>query len=114
MTDDVILHSGAKLTNIHPEEVCSAKWGRHGHCPIHSPSDHPLKDAPMDWYGGEIRHLVRVCEHGLYHPDPDDIAFKMATLDWMTVEAISSVHLVEENCDGCCRLRLIADPRENK
>lgn len=95
---EIKLHSGAILKNIHPEEGCRGRK-----CAIHNPSEHPLKDAPMDWYGGEIRHLVRVCEHGFHHPDPDDIAFKMLTWDFMTVEAIASVHLVEENCDGCCR-----------
>lgn len=56
----------------------------------------------MGWYD-DIRHLTRVCEHGLHHPDPDDIQFKMMIGDFMTVEAISSVHLVRENCDGCCQ-----------
>lgn len=97
MTDDILLHSGATLTGIHPEGSCYLE-----HCAIHNPSDHPLKDAPMEWWGERIRHLTRVCEHDFYHPDPDDIAFKMATGDWITVEAISSVHLVEERCDGCC------------
>lgn len=96
MTADLILHSGATLTGIHAEDECFLE-----HCCIHNPSNHPLRDAPMDWWG-EFRHMVRVCVHGVSHPDPDDLAFKMATLDWITVEAISSVHLMEESCDGCC------------
>ena len=39
----------------------------------------------------------------MYHPDPDDIEFKMMVGDFITVEAIYSVHMVEENCDGCCK-----------
>lgn len=56
----------------------------------------------MDWYPA-LSHLVRICEHGLRHPDPDDLRVKVMSLQLITVEAISSVHLVEENCDGCCR-----------
>jgi hypothetical protein len=97
VTADITLYSGAKLTNIHPEGTCLL-----GVCSIHNPSDHPLRDAPMDWFGDNIRALVRVCEHGFRHPDPDDLRFKMATGDSITVEAMSSVHLVAENCDGCC------------
>lgn len=52
--------------------------------------------------GDVIEFERRVCEHEYFHPDPDDLQFKMSMMDWMTVEAISSVHLVSENCDGCC------------
>lgn len=97
MTDDIVLYSGAVLTNIHSEDSCFLE-----HCAIHNPSEHPLRNAPMDWYGGDIRALVRVCEHGLQHPDPDDLRFKLAIGDFITVEALTSVHLVAENCDGCC------------
>ena len=96
MTADITLASGRTLTNIHPEGTCIGE-----HCCIHNPSDHPLKNAPMEWYP-QISHMVRVCEHGFQHPDPDDIQFKMMIGDFMAVEAISSVHLVRENCDGCC------------
>lgn len=96
MTADITLYSGRVLTNIHPEETCFLEF-----CSIHRPSDHPLRDAPMEWFN-EIAAMFRVCEHGFYHPDPDGLAFKMATGDWATVEAISSVHLMKENCDDCC------------
>lgn len=97
MSEMIALHSGSVLTDVHDAGTCFLD-----HCCIHNPSDHPLRDAPLNWWG-EIRHMVRVCEHGYSHPDPDDMAFKRATLDWMTVEAIASVHLVAENCDGCCQ-----------
>ena len=97
MSETLTLHNGRKLIGIHPKGTCIF-----GRCAIHNPSDHPLKDAPFLWYE-EVRHLVRVCEHGFHHPDPDDLYFKSAMMDLVTVEAISSVHLVEENCDGCCR-----------
>ena len=90
------LHGGRRLVGIHPEKSCLLD-----HCAIHNPSDHPLNAAPFQW-SEELRLLTRVCEHGFRHPDPDDLDFKMFCMDWITVEAISSVHMMEENCDGCC------------
>ena len=98
MTELIALHDGTILQNVHPAGTCALE-----HCCIHNPSDHPLRGAPLAWMGPPIRSMARVCEHGLHHPDPDDLAFKAATLDWITMEAITSVHLVAENCDGCCR-----------
>jgi hypothetical protein len=95
--NDIILHSGKKLTNVHDEADCFLP-----NCCIHNPSEHPLRDAPMDWWP-QFRHMVRVCEHGYRHPDPDDLKFKLAHWDFVTVEAISSVHLMAEHCDGCCQ-----------
>ena len=92
----VILHDGRTL-NTHSPEQCGLK----DYCCIHNPSDHPLKDAPFEWLD-EIKAIYRVCEHGVLHPDPDSLRFRMAVGDFSMVEAISSVHLVEENCDGCC------------
>lgn len=57
-------HVGA----IHAPEACEAP------CPYHSPSDHPLRDAPMTF--AVMWALVvpmRVCEHQVAHPDPDGI-----------------------------------------
>lgn len=95
MADMIALHGGQILGGVHPAETCLLE-----HCCIHGPSDHPLNTAPLEWVGGI--GMFRMCKHEILHPDPDDIAFKMATGQWMTVEAITSVHLVEENCDGCC------------
>lgn len=93
------LGDGRVLTAIHEEGTCFGEF-----CAIHRPSDHPLRDAPFDWFD-EIRYLYRVCEHGFHHPDPDDIAFHQLIGDWATVEAVCSVHLMRENCDGCCQKR---------
>jgi hypothetical protein len=41
-------------------------------CPLHSPSDHPLRDAPLNWR--QDRYLMeRVCPCGVGHPDPDHL-----------------------------------------
>lgn len=96
--DTIALHDGTILSGVHPATMCLL-----GNCCIHNPSDHPLNTAPLSWMGHDIRIMHRVCEHGLQHPDPDAIQFAMTVGDWMTVEAVTSVHLVEKNCDGCCR-----------
>lgn len=49
---------------VHEEEQCS------GYCPIHNPSDHPLKNAPTHWRE-DRRILERICRHGVNHPDFD-------------------------------------------
>lgn len=92
------LADGRTLKNVHLKGTCLL-----AHCAVHNPSKHPLDSAPFDWLGGHIAHLQRVCEHGYRHPDPDDLKFHEAIGAFLTVEAILSVHLMEENCDGCCR-----------
>lgn len=96
--EELILHSGRKLVGVHAEATCLGD-----HCAIHRPSKHPLSTAPLDWLDGV--GLFRVCEHDYWHPDPDDVRFKIGTMQWGMVEAITSVHLMKENCDGCCQTR---------
>ncbi len=106
MTDVIALHDGTIMSGVHTAGSCFGP-----NCCIHNPSDHPLNTAPLSWMGGSVRAMSRVCKHGFHHPDPDDIAFKMLLLDWMTVEAITSVHLMKENCDGCCVKQTSPDNR---
>lgn len=67
---------------VHNEDVCEGE-----NCPIHNPSDHPLKDAPTHWRD-DMRIMERICEHGIGHPDPDGLMRSPA----------EGVH----GCDGCC------------
>lgn len=77
--------TGQKL-RVHNEEDCS------GVCPIHNPSDHPLKDAPTHWR--DDRGLMeRICEHGVGHPDLDDLAYKLAMV---------GQEALWEGVHGCC------------
>lgn len=71
-------------------------------CAFHAPSDHPLKDAPLNWRSGLSpfdgrRLLERLCEHGVGHPDPDGLAFANQNLP-KGQEPDTGVH-------GCCLSR---------
>lgn len=54
------------------------------HCCVHNPSDHHMKDWPLHWREDK-EMMERICEHGVGHPDPDDIS-------------LDRIH----GCDGCC------------
>lgn len=90
----------AKITlTTHGENQCGGEF-----CCLHNPSDHPLREAPLNWRADRIpAFMERICEHGVGHPDPDSLA-------WLrSVPAViekygeslnaSGVH----GCDGCCR-----------
>lgn len=66
--DILVLHDGRTMST-HGRAKCLGP-----NCCIHSPSDHPLKDAPLSWLG-EIAMMFRVCPHGNVHPDPDSLRF---------------------------------------
>ncbi len=68
---------------VHNKENCS------GNCVIHNPSDHTLKYAPTHWRDDRAL-MERICEHGIGHPDPDDLVYHKA--EWRGVHG----------CDGCC------------
>ena len=77
----------ALFLRTHGPDECSGE-----HCCIHNPSNHPLRDAPMHWRSD--KHVMeRICEHGIGHADPDDVAHRKR----MGVER-AGVH----GCDGCC------------
>jgi hypothetical protein len=76
--------TGQEMVYVHSRDECEGD-----HCPIHNPSDHPLKDAPTHWRG-DRGIMERVCQHGVGHPDPDDIRVRRG---WW-----EGIH----GCDGCC------------
>jgi hypothetical protein len=71
-------------------------------CCIHNPSDHPLRDAPMQWrvagpFDIKPSHMERVCDHGVGHPDHDSLAY----LERIGQHDLAR-HLARHGCDGCC------------
>ena len=82
------LTDGRILRNVHSRKQCEGRG-----CSIHHPSDHHMKDWPT-WWRQDRGFMERVCEHGIGHPDPDDMAYRRS-------RGLSdrSIH----GCDGCCR-----------
>ncbi len=72
---------GRVVTNLHNNTECVR-----GHCPLHNPSDHPLRDWRLRW-NADGEFYERVCQHSVGHPDPD--------LDPRPGHA-------GQGCDGCC------------
>lgn len=73
------------LENVHDPSLCEGRG-----CAIHGrPSDHPLKDAPLNWRT-DRGILERICEHGTGHPDFD------------SAEYLESIGKGYENVHGCC------------
>ncbi len=81
--------TGQKL-RVHSKELCEGRY-----CPIHNPSDHPLKNAPTHWRGDRAI-MERICEHGVGHPDEDELAFRIDVLK--EDPEYAGIH----GCDGCC------------
>lgn len=79
------------LKNVHSEVDCEGRP-----CCIHHPSNHPLKDADQIWsdFG---KKMIRVCQHGIFHPDVDDIQFRAKSMDDQQLLGYT-LH----TCDGCC------------
>jgi hypothetical protein len=78
------------IGNIHPSWRCAGRP-----CVIHAPSDHHMRDWPLNWRDDE-KQMERLCpDHAVGHPDPDDLAFQVSIgRGWMATHG----------CCGCCRL----------
>lgn len=81
---------GAVLENVHPAEACAGR-----HCVLHNPSDHHMRGWKLNWRG-DRGIMERLCpEHGVGHPDPDDVGYHVDVLG----DEYAGVH----GCCGCCR-----------
>jgi hypothetical protein len=80
-----------QTVSVHTEDKCEGE-----HCCIHNPSDHHMKDWPTLWRD-DRKLMERICEHGVGHPDPDDLAFKERMFGKKVAET-EAIH----GCDGCC------------
>ena len=77
----------------HAKDSCTGEW-----CCIHNPSPHPLWLAPLSWRGDRSL-MERICDHGIGHPDPDDLDYKRENMDPKIYEQYAfGIH----GCDGCC------------
>jgi hypothetical protein len=80
------------LTNIHKLEARCLKEG----CVVHKPSDHHMRHMRTIWRNDRA-FMERICEHGVGHPDPDQVKYWKTTLPEEEARA-QAVH----GCDGCC------------
>lgn len=67
---DFIRQADGSLRRVHAAGRCLG-----ASCPIHRPSDHPLRDAPLQWRG-DRGFMERICPCQIGHPDPDDLRVK--------------------------------------
>lgn len=74
---------GVKLVNVHAEGDC---WREV--CVIHKPTWHHMRGMKKKWRN-DRGFFERVCDHGVGHPDPDEI---------LDDQRMLGVH----GCDGCC------------
>ncbi len=70
----------------HDKKACAGQA-----CCIHNPSDHIMKDWPLN--RRESMLMERICPHGIGHPDPD-------SLTWMERNGRKGYGV--HDCDGCC------------
>lgn len=70
----------------HGKKDCGA-----GPCPLHSPTNHALRDA-LQYHGSLSGLTVRRCVHDVLHPDVDDAGWPPARHD----------------CDGCCGVAAVS------
>lgn len=89
--EEEVFINGLNLRNVHKYHDCATDW-----CVIHRPSDHHMRHMPLLWRLDRM-FFERICEHGVGHPDPDQITYWYAVLDESEAEA-QSIH----GCDGCC------------
>lgn len=88
--EDFGAYVGKQKLKTHAEDECSGEF-----CCIHNPSDHKMRQWPMQWRA-DRGLMERACEHGVGHPDPDDISHKYRTMG--EAARYEAIH----GCDGCC------------
>ena len=78
---------------VHNRSECEGTY-----CSVHNPSDQHMKDMRTHWrYDRGI--MERICEHGVGHPDPDDLAYRVRMYK---KAGMPTDHLGVHGCDGCC------------
>lgn len=77
-----MLNEAQVVHKAHPRSQCEGRA-----CVLHNPSAHHMASWSLEWDQGH-RRMMRMCPHGITHPDPDG-------------RALDDAH----NCDGCCVAR---------
>ncbi len=88
---EIFRNADGRDLRVHAAGLCLGE-----NCPLHSPSDHPLKAGPLQWRG-DLGIFERLCDHSVGHPDPDSLDYKETLVGPDMAEAIGM-----HSCDGCC------------
>ena len=88
VSNRVHLPNGQTLIGVHDEESCAKQQG----CSVHRPSDNHMKGWSQNWRD-DRGMMERICDHGIGHPDLDDVKFHGTMKD-----GFDFTH----GCDGCC------------
>lgn len=88
---DMAFTGTGQVMRYHPAEQC-----RDFPCPMHSPSEHHMREWPMHGRSDLRLPLIeRLCPHNALHPDPDSLAWALRMdpeFEWY-----------HGACDGCCK-----------
>ena len=96
-TDFLGFSLGERSLRVHSPDQCTGRP-----CVIHSPSDHHMRDWPMQWRADKYR-MDRRCEHDCYHPDPDHMAYvRSLTPEHDCDDDCEYPHLEWQSVHGCC------------
>lgn len=93
---DVVRLVDGSLLLVHLDIDCLAEY-----CVVHNPSEHPLKGAPLNWRD-DRRLMERICQHGIGHPDPDDLRFKKVQFFIRHGRQAIDDDVWAEGVHGCC------------
>lgn len=88
VVDEYGMAIGESNVVTHHRDACQGRG-----CVRHHPSDHHMRGWPIT-YRADQGISERRCEHGIGHPDPDDIAYIISRGG-----GIVDMH----GCDGCCQ-----------
>jgi hypothetical protein len=80
-----ITGTGQELRSVHSKRQCKGRA-----CVVHNPSDHSMRLFPTHWRS-DRQIMERICPHGVGHPDPDDLAYRVSIGDDDD----------RHGCDGC-------------
>ena len=89
--DVIFMTNGQKLLDVHTRDQCATQF-----CVIHHPSNHHMKTWDYYW-DNRSRMMMRMCEHSVLHPDPDQVAFERRYLEPAVLATV-----IDHYCDGCC------------
>lgn len=80
------------FSHVHSSSDCEGRG-----CLVHHPSNHHLRFMPVKMripgpWDIKPLHAERICDHGVGHPDPDDVEFYRQNF----------VDISVHGCCGCC------------